>query len=41
MILAAVVMGQGPGAIVAVPVLVGLLLVTVLLTGDPPGAAGG
>jgi len=38
--LASVIIRQGTGAMICVPVLIGLLLVIVLLTGDPPGASG-
>lgn len=38
--LASVIIRQGTGAMISVPVLIGLLLVIVLLTGDPPGASG-
>ena len=38
--LASVIIWQGTGAMIAVPVLIGLLLVIVLLTGDPPGPPG-
>lgn len=38
--LARVIMWQGTGAMIAVPVLIGLLLVIVVLTGDPPGGPG-
>jgi hypothetical protein len=37
LVLASVIFWQGWGAAIAVPVLVGLLLVVCLLTGDPPG----
>ena len=38
--LASVIIWPGTGAMIAVPVLIGLLLVIVVLTGDPPGSPG-
>jgi hypothetical protein len=38
--LVSVIIWQGTGAMIAVPVLIGLLLVIALLTGDPPGGPG-
>ena len=38
--LASVIFWQGTGAMIAVAVLIGLLLVIVVLTGDPPGSPG-
>jgi len=38
--LASVIFWQGTGSMIAVAVLIGLLLVIVVLTGDPPGSPG-
>lgn len=34
---ASVIIWPGPGAVIAVSVLIGLLLIIVVMTGDPPG----